>query len=160
MFLLNVLLALAWVALTGEFTPVNLAIGFVVVYVLLRITQRTASELRYLMRVRQALGFAIFYVWELILASLRVAVSVLSPLAHLQPAVVAVPLDLRTNGAVTLLANLITLTPGTLTLDVAVDEATGAYVLYVHTMDVGPGPEVFRRNIKRGYEQRIMELMA
>ena len=77
-------------------------------------------------------AFALFVVWALVVASIRVAYSILLPVRYLHPGIVAVPLDASTNAEITLLANLITLTPGTLTLDVSDDRRT----LFVHVLDL------------------------
>jgi multicomponent Na+:H+ antiporter subunit E len=60
----------------------------------------------------------------------------------------------RAPAAITLLANLITLTPGTLSIDVSDDRKT----LYVHTVNLND-PESFRKSIKEGFERRVQELM-
>jgi multicomponent Na+:H+ antiporter subunit E len=73
----------------------------------------------------------------------------------MHPGVIAVPLDARTDAEITLLANLITLTPGTLSIDVSADRK----VLYIHTMDLGDDPVRFRREIKEGFERRLLEVM-
>jgi len=73
---------------------------------------------------------------------------------NLKPAVVAVPLDLETPVAITLLCNLITLTPGTLGLDVSNDRK----ILFVHVFHLDDGGK-FRQELKNGYERRIKELM-
>ncbi len=69
-------------------------------------------------------------------------------------AIVAIPLDAKTDREITLLANLITLTPGTLSLDVSEDRR----FLYVHAMFV-EDVESFRDSIKNGFERRLLELM-
>lgn len=150
MLLLNILLALAWVALTGQLTPVNFSIGFGVGFLLLWLVQHSSGELRYFRKVWRVIKFAGFFIWQLLLANLRVTYEVLTPPHTMRPAVVAVPLDVTRPAAVTLLANLITLTPGTLTLDVAPNGKT----LYVHAMHVQDA-ETFRREIKEGFEQYI-----
>jgi multicomponent Na+:H+ antiporter subunit E len=71
----------------------------------------------------------------------------------MRPAIVAVPLDLTSDFQITLLANLITLTPGTLSLDISDDKK----ILYVHGMYVDDVDE-FRRSIKQGFEKRVQEL--
>jgi len=68
--------------------------------------------------------------------------------------VVAVPLSTRDASAIALLANVLTLTPGSVTLDVADDRS----VLYVHCMFVDD-PEAVRAEIKNGFERRVMELL-
>ncbi|MBM3135300.1 MAG: Na+/H+ antiporter subunit E [Chloroflexi bacterium] len=155
MFLLNLLLALAWVALTGQFTPVNFVIGFALAYLLLWLAQRTAEPAPYFGKARQALGFALFFLWQMIKANLQVAYSVLTPRYRMRPGVIAIPLDVQTDAEITLLANLITLTPGTLSLDVSADRR----VLYVHSMVLGDDVERFRREVKEGFERRVLEVL-
>lgn len=153
MFLLDVLLALAWVALTGQFTLANLVVGLVLGYVMLWLLQRTLGPFHYFELVRRLPGFALFFLWEMIKANLQVAAAVLTPRYHLRPGVIAVPLEARTDSEITLLANLITLTPGTLSLDVSTDRR----VLYVHTMHL-TDPDAFRQEIKEGFERRLLEV--
>ena len=129
-FVLNLLLALAWVAISGDVSLGNLVIGFGLGLVVLFFTRRIVGQPTYLLRMWRALSLLVFFVWELILANLRVAYDVLTPGYHLRPGVVAIPLDARTDMEITLLANMITLTPGSFTLDVSADRR----VLYVHTM--------------------------
>ena len=155
MFLLNILLAIAWVALTGEFNAGNFIIGFVIVYLLLALTRPSESARTYTTQVRGIMSFSLFFLKELVFSSLRVTVQVLSPTLNMQPAVVAVPLDIRSDAGITLLGNLITLTPGTLTLEVAEDRSQ----IFVHAMHVDD-VEAFRREIKDGFERRILEVMA
>jgi len=94
-----------------------------------------------------------YFVWELVLANLKVARDVLMPVKRLRPGIVAVPLDLKTDWQITLLSILITLTPGTLSLDVSTDRR----VLFIHAMHV-TDPEALRREIKSGFERRIRRL--
>lgn len=154
MFLLNVLLAIAWVALTGEFTPTNFFVGFLLVTITLRLTQQTAGTERYLHRVRISIRFVLFFLWELVIASIRTTIWVLRPRLDMKPAVVRVPLDLKTDAEITMLANLITLTPGTLSLDVSPDKK----YLFVHVFNID-SREQFVREIKHGFEQRVKEIM-
>ncbi len=154
LFLLNNLLALAWAALTGTFSPANLAVGFAVGFALLWLTQRLMQPSNYFVKVPQAVGFALFFFKELVVASLRVMLMVISPRPIMRPAIVAIPLDIQTDAEITLLANLITLTPGTLYLDVSQDRC----VMYVHTIFVDD-LDSFRQEIKQGFERRVMELL-
>jgi multicomponent Na+:H+ antiporter subunit E len=153
-FLWNILLALAWVAMTGGFTPPNLALGFGLGYLILFFYQRVLGPATYFRKVRQAVGFVGYFIRELVLANLRLAFDVVTPGFHMRPGVVAVPLDAKTDLEITLLANLITVTPGSFSLDVSDDRT----VLYVHAMYVDD-PEAYRRTIKDGYERRVLELL-
>jgi len=97
----------------------------------------------------------LFYLKELVIASLRVAYDVLTPRDHMEPAVVAVPLQAQTNLEITLLANFITLTPGTLSIDVSADRKT----LYVHGVYVAHGDEEqVKQEIKEGFEAKILKI--
>lgn len=173
MFLLNVLFALAWLLLTGQFTPGNFAFGFVTSYLLLWLTARVflpstmdPKPLDYFNKSRRWLGFIIFFLKELIVSNLRVAIAVLHPRLQLRPAVVTVPLgDLR-DSEVTMLANLLTLTPGTLSLDVATkatdDDVINRRVLRVHVIDVGFATGAvaqFRQRIMHKYVTQVREVM-
>ncbi len=156
MLLLNVLLALAWVALTGQFTPANLALGFVLGYVMLWVAQRSNPQQGdYFRRVWQGAGFIAFFLRQIVKANLEVIYHTLAPRHRMRPGIIAVPLDVRSDAEITFLANLITLTPGTLSLDVSADRR----VIYVHSMTSGHDPEGFRRHIKEGFERRVLEVL-
>lgn len=152
MLLLNLLLALAWMALTGQFDPFNFFVGFVIGYLLLRLLRPPEASLAYFGRGWLILRFVLFYLKELFQANLRMAMAVLSPKLNFTPAVVAIPLESRSDLAVTLLSNLITLTPGSLTLDISSD----CSVLYVHTMHADDIDQ-FRSQIK-SLESRVLEV--
>lgn len=156
MFLWNIILALVWAALYGEFTPQNLIVGFAIGYALLWMMQPVVGRSVYFLKVRQVLGLSGFFLWELVLANLRVAYDILTPRYYMRPGVIAVPLDARTDVEITLLANLITLTPGTLSLDVSADRR----VLYIHVMYIEKkGLDATRRKIKNGFERRVLEVL-
>lgn len=156
MVLLNLLIALAWVALTGAFTLGNFATGLVLAYVVLALVDvKKEGQMRYGQRVWLLVKFITFFLKELVISNLRVAGWVLTPQLTMRPAVVAVPLTITTDAQITLLANMITLTPGTLTLDVAGDRSC-IYVHVIHMEDL----EGFRAEIKQGFEQRILEVWS
>ena len=154
MFLWHLLLALNWAAITGLFTWSNVLAGFILAYVVLFIAQHAIGSYTYFRRIDRVLRFAVFYVWELILANLRVAYDVMTPRHHIRPGVVAIPLDARTDAEITLLANLITLTPGSVSLDVSSDRR----FLYLHAMYIDDVEE-FRQSIKDTLERRVLEVL-
>jgi multicomponent Na+:H+ antiporter subunit E len=100
-------------------------------------------------------GLVLYFLKELILASLRVTYDVLTPTHHMNPGIIALPLDATSDLEITLLANMITLTPGTLSLDVSDDKKT----LYIHEVYIMNGDiEAKKREIKNGFERRILKL--
>ena len=152
LFLVNVLLALAWAAVTGSFTFLNLAFGFVLAMGTLSLIREQVGSVGYFSRARRVISLFLLFVYELILSEVRVAVLVLSPKMDLKPGIFAYPLKVDRDFEITLLANLITLTPGTLSVDVSDDRRT----LYVHAIDASD-PEQARRDIAEGFERKIME---
>lgn len=90
------------------------------------------------------------FIIELVKASVDVARAVLSDKRRLRPAIVAVPLDLRTDMGITTLANLVSLTPGTTSLHISDDRKT----LYVHVLDRDSDEQVVR-SIKQTFETRV-----
>ena len=150
-FLWNILLAVVWAAITGNFAPGNLVLGFALGFVVLFFARRVTGSTDYARRLVQALGLVAYFLWELLLSNLRVAADVLRPELRLRPGVIAIPLDARTDAEIVLLANLITVTPGSLSLDVSADRQT----LYLHVMHFDDA-EAVRRKVKDGFERRIL----
>lgn len=153
LFLLNVLLAIAWSALTGSFEPVDLLFGFALGYLVLWMIVRLGKPQRYFRQVPLILELMAYFLWDLFRANIRIAITILSPRMRLRPAVVAVPVILTSESAVILLANILTLTPGTLTLDVSSDRK----MLFVHTVYLTDA-ERFRKEVLEGYQKRLKEL--
>jgi len=150
MLLGSILLALAWVALQGEVTLANLLAGYAVAYAILALLARGGVMPSTLVsRTTRALGLAGFFAWELVLANVRVAGDVLRG-NQIEPAVVAIPLDVTSDGEILLLSMLINITPGSVTIDLADDRRT----LYVHVMHMKSADET-RREIKAGFERRV-----
>jgi multicomponent Na+:H+ antiporter subunit E len=150
----NLLLALVWVLLSGSFTGGNFLVGFVFGYLILAFADRSGRSVHYVRKVPQVLKFALFFLWDLVKANLRVAYDVVTPTHRMRPAVIGIPLELESEGAITLLANLITVTPGTLALDISPDRRT----LYIHAMYMDD-EATLRAEIK-ALEQRVRELIS
>lgn len=153
-FAWNILLALIWIAVSGDFSGSGLLTGFVLGYVILGLTLREVPAFAaYVRRVPKIILFAGYFLRELVRSNLRVAWDVVTPTHYMKPAVIAVPLEAKTDGEIALVANLISLTPGTLTLDVSSDRR----VLYIHVMYLDDLDQV-RADIKR-FEARVLELL-
>lgn len=153
----NLLLALAWAALQGEFSLTTLVVGHVLGYLILLALVRggTLAPSPYLGRVHRILGLAAFFLWDLIRANLRLALDVATPRFQMKPGILAVPLDATTDSEILMLAMLINLTPGSVALDVSPDRKT----MYVHVMYIET-PEAARAEIKNGYERRVLEVLG
>lgn len=154
LFLTNLLLALAWIALTGQYNAANFFAGSILGFVVLWITLRGRATNAYTARIKAIVGFLAFFIKELVMANLRVAYDVVTPRHHMRPGIVAVPLDLKTDLEITVLTTLITLTPGTLSLHVTDDRR----VLYLHAMYID-NPDRLVNGIKDGFERRVREVL-
>ncbi|MCC9075046.1 Na+/H+ antiporter subunit E [Litorilinea aerophila] len=149
---INVLIALLWPAffpIFGNFWEYG--IGFVVGHLILMIYRR--DYLHHNVRVTIFLAHVI---WEILVSNIELAWLVLQPRPRLDPGIVAIPLDITTDLEITVLASVITLTPGTLSVELGQD-TTGRKVLYVHNLVV-EDPEKFRRSIKQGFERLIWQI--
>lgn len=156
MLLETLFIALAWICFTGEPTAVNFVFGATIGALALRLVEeRRPVSWRFLLKAPQFAKLLLYFSWELVKANLRIARAVLGNPRNLKPAIIAVPLDAVDDGQIATLANLITLTPGTLSLDVSTDKRT----LYVHCADC-PDPDAMRRAIKDGFERRVREVFA
>ena len=151
---INLVLAVVWAALTGEFTLATFLVGFVVGYVTLWAMQPLFPASRYCVKMVGLVRLAIFFLWELVVSSLKVAWSVVTPLRYSKPGIISMPLDEMSDTELTVLGNLISLTPGSLSLDISEDRRH----LVVHAMFI-EDPEDFRREIKKGMEHRVREAL-
>lgn len=153
LFFINLLLAMIWTAMTGNLTLPNLVAGFVFAYLVLFALRPFFGATGYFRKLPKAVGFVLYFVKEMLVSSVRVAWDVITPAHRSRPGIVAIPLEAQTPMEITLLANAITLTPGTLSLDLSEDQR----VLYIHAMFVDD-PDALRREIKTGLEARLLEL--
>jgi multicomponent K+:H+ antiporter subunit E len=103
----------------------------------------------------RSLAFGALVAADVVVANLQVARAVLSPLDRLRPGFAVVPLDLEDPRAIAVLAHAVTLTPGTVSVDVAADRRS----LVIHALDM-PDPAATVRDIKERYERRLMEIYA
>jgi multicomponent Na+:H+ antiporter subunit E len=153
-FLLNLVLATVWALLMGRIDLPNLVVGFVLGFGVLWLLQPLLGGTAYFRRIPQAARFLGYFLKELVIANFVVARDVLAPRPRRRPGVVAVPLDARTDAEITLLSMLVLLTPGTLVIDVSDDRS----VMYIHAMFLDT-PEALCREIKEGFERRVLELL-
>ena len=154
LFLLNATLAFVWAFVMGGISLLNLSVGFVIGYGALWICRPLFGNSIYFGRIWRVLRLLLFFLYELVVSSLRVVWDVVTPTHYSRPGIIAMPLSVKSDGEIMTVANLISLTPGTLSLDVSDDRRT----LYVHAMFVDD-PEDIRRELKEGMERKVIEAM-
>jgi len=132
-------LTTVWVALWADVSVANLASGLLLAsLIVVRFdTWRVGSVV---VRPVAVARFAAYFLYQLTRSTVTVARTVVSPRGRLRSSIVAVPLRGGSDAIVTMIANSISLTPGTLTLDVRSDPLT----LYVHALDVGDHDALLR----------------
>lgn len=150
--LLVLVLALLWSAATDSFTLANLLFGAVIAGLALWLVRFYVRGRGYLARMVRIVALVWLFIRELMLSAIRVAILVIRPdmKARLKPEIIAFPLTVTRDAEITLLANLITLTPGTLSVDVSEDRKT----LYVHALTV-PDREALIAEIRQGFEAAV-----
>jgi multicomponent Na+:H+ antiporter subunit E len=153
-FLMNIMLSLIWIALTGTLSVVNFLFGFALSFLIMWIISTSQTNRKYFRVIPNIISFVFYFLYELIKANIHVAYDVITPTFYMKPGIISVPLDVTTDLEITLLANIISLTPGTLSLDVSNDRK----VLYVHAMYI-KDKEEFIKDIKNGFERRLLEIM-
>lgn len=153
-FLWNIFLAVVWAFAWGDFTLGNLLVGLVLGYAVLWLGADIFGSASYCHRVPRLIALVLFFVSKVLQANLRVAYDVMTPKHRMRAGIIALPLDAKTDGEITLLAAMITLTPGTLALGVSADRKT----LYVHSMYIDD-PEEEKRALKGGFERRLLEVL-
>jgi len=153
----NMLLALAWAALQGEFSLWTLATGYVIGYLILVALVRggVLETSPYVGRVHRVVGLAAYFFYELVKANFRLALDVATPRFDMKPGIIALPLDVTQDGQILLLSMLINTTPGSVALDISPDRKT----LYVHVMYMDT-PDAAREDIKKGFERRILGVLG
>lgn len=150
----NLLLALAWVALSGSVTAMNLLTGFFFGYIALMVLQNQVPVLKgYSRRIPRLMAFLVFFLKELVKSNLRVAYDVSTPVWYMKPGVIAFPLTAKTDMEIMFLSSVISLTPGTLSLDVSDDRR----VLFIHAMFL-QDEEQLRIDL-RELEHRLLKIM-
>ncbi|MEJ2610043.1 MAG: Na+/H+ antiporter subunit E [Candidatus Thiodiazotropha sp.] len=146
-----------WLLLNGSFAPDVLLIGMIAAFLIVRLFRSGMSPLSDFNTTPHAFRAAVFYLFyflkELIKSNLRLAAIVLSPSLPVKPGIVKVRTSLKSPMGRLLLANSITLTPGTLTVELREEW------LYIHWVTVDSSDtEAATASIVAGFE-RYLEVM-
>jgi multicomponent Na+:H+ antiporter subunit E len=151
--LLNFFLAFLWMFLQVSFTSTSFIIGYILGLIITFAFRRFFNSRFYMYRVFALISLLLLFIKELILSNISVLKTILKPRLDIRPGIFALPTDLKSDWEITLLANLITLTPGTLVVDISFDNK----ILYIHTLDIDDVDEAVD-DIKNSFEKAIMEV--
>lgn len=153
-FLMNLLLSFLWVALTGALSYSGFAFGFILGFFVLWIMNRNEKDRRYFYRLPKIFSFFFYFLYQMLKANVQVAYDVITPKYFFRPGIVRYPLNAESDFEINLLSTLISLTPGTLIMDVSEDKKA----LYIHAMYLKT-PEAFIEELRTGIERRLLEIL-
>jgi len=152
--LLTLTLVVVWQMLVNYVSLGTLVFGLILGIVIPLITAPYWPDRPRLKNPAMIVEFILVVLWDIVVANIVVAKTILfTRNTAMHPAWVSIPLDLRTPEAITVLAGTITMTPGTVSSDVAADGRS----LLVHCLDA-PDPDAVRNEIKQRYERRLKEI--
>ncbi|QBP40562.1 Na+/H+ antiporter subunit E [Paenisporosarcina antarctica] len=151
--MLNFFIALLWMFLTISFNASTFIVGFLLGALMLWITKGFFPGRFYMNRVWAVIKLITLFIKELVMANIQVLFLIVQPKMPIKPAIFALPTILEKNWEITLLSNLITLTPGTLVIDISPDSKT----LYIHALHYDDADEAIE-SIKNTFEKAIQEV--
>ncbi|MYL33390.1 Na+/H+ antiporter subunit E [Pontibacillus yanchengensis] len=150
---LNITIALMWMFLNESYHFSNFVVGYLIGIFMLFLLQRFIPDEFYMKRVMKIIYLVLLFIKELLLSNISIVKWVYKPNLDMEPGIFALPIDLKSNWEITLLANLITLTPGTLSIAVSNDHS----YIYVHAMNIEDVEEEIN-SIKDSFEKAIKEV--
>jgi len=153
--LANVILAFIWMFLQNTYEMPTFIAGYFLGMLMLFLFGRKTGQRFYMIRVWRILKLAGVFIREMIIACFQVLVLVIGGVKTINPGIIEYQTELQSPMQITLLANMITLTPGTLTLEVSEDNKC----LFIHVLKID-NADTIRDNIKRNFENYIREVSA
>lgn len=152
--ILNILFAVVFMILLGSDSISVFLAGFTLGYAALWLSKPLYRDTRYFKRLPKTINLACYFLKELVISNLRVLWDVITPRHINRPGIIGVPLTAKTDLEIFVVASMISLTPGTLSVDLSEDRKT----LFVHVMFLDD-VEKTRVDIKNGLERRILEVI-
>lgn len=152
---LSVLLLLVWLILVGELSAAHTILALFLAIGIPLICRPFLSGLPKLRSPLAALRLVLLVTYDIVIANIAVARLVLGPPNRLRPVFVQVPLELTDDLSISLLASIITMTPGTVSCDLS----KGNTSLLVHALDCGDPPALVA-DIKQRYEKPLLEIFG
>ncbi|RWZ60002.1 Na+/H+ antiporter subunit E [Halobacillus fulvus] len=151
--IINIIIAFMWMFLSESYSFTTFFVGYLLGIGLLYVLRRFIPDAFYLKRVGKVMKLVLLFLRELLLSNIDIVKLVYKPKFDVKPGIFALPTELKSNFEITLLANLISLTPGTLSIVVSEDHEK----IYIHAMDI-PDVEKSINDIKETFEKAIMEV--
>jgi len=151
--LLSLSLLLIWLLLVNQVSVGHLLLGAFLGWAIALLTRMFWIDARPVAHPVKLLRFLLLVLLDIVRANIEVAQRILGPQASLRPGFVVVPLDLRDELALIMLASIISLTPGTVSADLSDDRRR----LLLHCLDVAD-PAALVAEVKARYEAPLLEI--
>jgi multicomponent Na+:H+ antiporter subunit E len=151
----HVLLALIWCMMHNSLYPVTFIIGYLLAWASTSMFRVLTKYNPFRLNIWEGIKLLLVFIKEMIVANIQIAYIIISPAMNIHPGLIEYPLDIRNDGAIVLLANMISLTPGTLSVDISPDRK----YIYVHAM-VMETPDKLKAQIKQTFERRIQKMLG
>ena len=152
---LSVVLVVMWLLLVNSFSLGSLIMGGLLGFAIPAVTRLFWTDEPRIRSYRPLFALSMRFAWDIVVANLSVALLIVSFWRRAQPAWVVIPLDLENPVGIAALANMITLTPGTLSARLTPDRLE----LLVHVLDTRD-PEAEVNRIKQRYERPLQEIFG
>lgn len=154
-FLLNILLTFVWVALTGHLDYANFIFGYTLGFFILWMVNRSVrANTEYFYRVPKIFAFILLFIYDLLKANFEVMKDVVTPNYNMKPGIVKYEMDAKTDFEITMFANMIALTPGTVVVDLSKDKK----FMYIHVMYL-TNKEEFKSTLSNRIERKLLEIL-
>jgi len=149
----NLFISFMWMFLSESYTFITFIFGYILGALLLLLLNRFFPSRYYLAPIYRSIVLVIIFIRELILSNIEIVKLVYKRKPDFEPGIFAMPIELEKNWEITLLANLITLTPGTLSVAISDDQSQ----IFIHAMHIDDIEESID-DIKNTFEKAIMEV--
>lgn len=154
-FLLNIVLTFVWVALTGQLDYANFVFGYTLGFFILWMVNRSVrANAEYFYRVPKIFAFILLFFYDLLKANYEVTKDVITPNYNMKPGIIKYEMAAKTDFEITMLANMIALTPGTVVIDLSKDKR----FMYIHVMYL-KDKEAFVKNLSNRIEVKLLEII-
>lgn len=151
---LSVAVFLVWLLLVGSLAPGDLIMATLLAIALPLMTQRLRPNQARMRRPLLALRFFLLVLWDIVVANLQVARAILGPESRIRPGFIWIPLDITNPYGISALAGTITMTPGTVSIEVSEDRR----FLLVHCLLLNDDAAGQIAQIKQRYEAPLREI--
>jgi len=151
--LLSVFMLLLWLLMVNSIAPGQWLLGALLAWLIPYLTQSFWPQSMALSSPMLVVRFVLVVLWDVVVANIQVAIWILGPQKKLQPGFMKIPLLLEQDFTITLLANTISISPGTVTVDLQMEEG----YLLVHSLHV-TDVDAAIAEIKRRYEAPLKEI--